>query len=164
MFFVPIRRAGACDPACCPIVGAPSIHMFGLLFLILRRMLEIRRDISRRRALSSDRDLYGPGAYYVGTILAGSAFALSGRVPLLAAAKNRAIASRLKSAGRLPVLPPERRIQAARTAKAVDQMIRAGIRSNGDRHHPAGGSVRAPHQTIAAPTCHPNREPESGPG
>ena len=81
MFFVPVRRAGAWT-GLLSILGAPSIHMFGLLFLI-PAMLAIRRDIAVVAALAIAT--YTDLGLIIGTILVSSAFALSGRVPMLAA-------------------------------------------------------------------------------
>ena len=84
MFRVPINRAGAWT-GLLSILGAPSIHMFGLLFLI-PAMLEIRRDVAVVAALAIAT--YTDLGFIVGTVLAGSAFALSGRVPMLAARRE----------------------------------------------------------------------------
>jgi hypothetical protein len=81
VFRLPVGRAGAWT-GLLSIVGAPSIHMFGLLFLI-PAMLEIRRDIAVVAALAIAT--YTDLGLIVGTLLAGSVFALSGRIPMLAA-------------------------------------------------------------------------------
>ena len=80
MFFIPVSRAGAWIGVL-SIVGAPSIHMFGLLFL-LPAMLEIRREIALVAALAiaSYTDVGVP----LGTVLVIVAFGLSSRVPLFA--------------------------------------------------------------------------------
>jgi hypothetical protein len=84
VFRVPVGRAGAWT-GLLSIVGAPSIHMFGLLFLI-PAMLEIRRDIAVVAALAIAT--YTDLGLIIGTLLAGSAFALSGRVAMLAARRG----------------------------------------------------------------------------
>ena len=84
MFVVPVGRAGAWT-GLLSILGAPSIHMFGLLFLI-PAMLEIRRDIAVVAALAIAT--YTDLGFIVGIVLAGSTFALSGRVPMLAARRT----------------------------------------------------------------------------
>jgi hypothetical protein len=81
MFAVPVGRAGAWT-GLLSMLGAPSIHMFGLLFLI-PSMLAIRRDLAVVAALAIAT--YTDLGFIVGVLLAGSAFALSGRVPMFAA-------------------------------------------------------------------------------
>ena len=81
VFVIPVSRAGGWL-GILSIVGAPSLHIFGLIFLI-PAMLEIRRDIAVVAALAIAT--YTDLGLIIGTILVSSAFALSGRVPLLAA-------------------------------------------------------------------------------
>jgi hypothetical protein len=78
---IPVGRAGGWL-GILSIVGAPSLHIFGLIFLI-PAMLEIRRDIAVVAALAIAT--YTDFGFIIGTILVCSAFALSGRVPLIAA-------------------------------------------------------------------------------
>jgi hypothetical protein len=80
VFVIPVGRAGGWL-GILSIVGAPSLHIFGLIFLI-PAMLEIRRDIAVVAALAIAT--YTDLGLIIGTILLSSAFALSGRVPLLA--------------------------------------------------------------------------------
>jgi hypothetical protein len=81
MFFVPVSRAAAWT-GLLSILGAPSIHMFGLLFLI-PAMLAIRRDVAVVAALAIAT--YTDLGFLVGVVLVGLTFALSGRVTMLAA-------------------------------------------------------------------------------
>jgi hypothetical protein len=81
VLFVPPNRAGAWIGVL-SVVGAPSLHMFGFVFL-LPAMLLIRRDIALVGALliaSYVTILLVPGA-----VLVGAVFALSGRFTMLAA-------------------------------------------------------------------------------
>jgi hypothetical protein len=77
MFFIPVSRAGAWIGVL-SIVGAPSLHMFGLLFLI-PAMLEIRREIALVAALGIAS--YTGVGVLLGTVLVIATFALSTRVP-----------------------------------------------------------------------------------
>jgi hypothetical protein len=81
VFVIPVGRAGGWL-GILSIVGAPSLHIFGLIFL-LPAMLEIRRDVAVVAALAIAT--YTDLGLVIGTVLVGSAFALSGRVSMLAA-------------------------------------------------------------------------------
>ncbi len=80
MFFVPMRRAGAWI-GLLSIVGAPSLHMFGMLFLI-PALLEIRREIALFAVFAIGT--YTGLGLIGGSLVAGIAFALSGKVPAFA--------------------------------------------------------------------------------
>jgi hypothetical protein len=79
--FVPPNRAGAWIGVL-SVIGAPSLHMFGFLFL-LPAMLLIRRDIALVGAMLIAT--YVPILLVPGAVLVGVVFALSGRVAMLAA-------------------------------------------------------------------------------
>lgn len=81
VFFVPVERAGAWI-GLLSILGAPSLHQFGLLFLI-PAMLAIRREIALVAALSIAS--YTGVGVLLGTALVIVAFGLSTRMPLFAA-------------------------------------------------------------------------------
>jgi hypothetical protein len=81
VFVIPVGRAGAWL-GILSVVGAPSLHIFGLIFLV-PAMLEIRREVAIVAALAIAT--YTDLGLVVGTLLVCSAFALSGRVPTLAA-------------------------------------------------------------------------------
>lgn len=87
MFFIPLDRAGAWIGVL-SIVGAPSLHQFGLLFLI-PAMLEIRREIALVAALAIAS--YTGVGILIGTALAIIAFGLSTRLPLLAARRKEPV-------------------------------------------------------------------------
>jgi glycosyl transferase family 87 len=98
MFFVPVPRAGAWIGVL-SVVGAPSVHIFGLLFLV-PAMLEIRREIALVAALGIAS--YTGVGVLLGTVLVVVAFALSSRVPLFA------VRGRTARAGTGPT--PDRRL------------------------------------------------------
>lgn len=87
VFFVPVRLAGAWI-GLLAIVGAPSLHIFGLLFL-LPAMLEIRREIALVAFLAIGT--YTNPGLVLGTTLAAVAFVLSARVPMLRARDDAAV-------------------------------------------------------------------------
>jgi hypothetical protein len=80
MFVIPVGRAGAWIGVL-SVVGAPSLHMFGLLFLI-PAMLEIRREIAVVAALGIAS--YTGVGVLLGTVLVIVSFALSTRLPMFA--------------------------------------------------------------------------------
>ena len=83
VFFIPVGRAGGWI-GLLSIVGAPSLHIFGLIFL-LPAMLEIRRDVALVAALGIAT--YTEPGLILGTSLVAITFALSGRVPILMPAR-----------------------------------------------------------------------------
>ena len=81
MFFVPVGRAGAWIGVL-SILGAPSLHQFGLLFLI-PAMLEIRREIALVAALAIAS--YTGVGVLLGTALVIVSFLLATRLHIFAA-------------------------------------------------------------------------------
>jgi hypothetical protein len=79
VFVVPVQRAGAWL-GILTVVGAPSLHIFGLIFLV-PAMLEVRRDIALVAALLIAT--YTDVGLVLGTALVIVTFTLSGWVPLL---------------------------------------------------------------------------------
>jgi hypothetical protein len=92
VLFVPPNRAGAWIGVL-SVLGAPSLHMFGFLFL-LPALLLIRRDIALVGAMLIAT--YVPILLLPGAVMIGVVFALSGRVRMLEAPA---------SGGWLPDLP-----------------------------------------------------------
>jgi hypothetical protein len=80
MFFVPVGRAGAWVGVL-SILGAPSLHQFGLLFLI-PAMLEIRREIALVAAIGIAS--YTGVGVLMGTTLVVVAFVLATQLPVWA--------------------------------------------------------------------------------
>ena len=87
VFVIPVGRAGGWL-GILTIVGAPSLHIFGLIFL-LPAMLEIRRDIALAAALAIAT--YTDLGLILGTSLVAVVFALSGRAPILAARRHAVV-------------------------------------------------------------------------
>jgi hypothetical protein len=84
VFVIPVNRAGGWL-GILTIVGAPSLHIFGLIFL-LPAMLEIRRDVALAAALAIAT--YTDLGLILGTSLVAVVFAFSGRAPILAARRH----------------------------------------------------------------------------
>lgn len=84
VFVVPVERAGAWIGVL-SVLGAPSLHVFGLLFLI-PAMLEIRREIALVAALGIAS--YTGVGVLLGTALVIVAFGLAARVPTFAAGRG----------------------------------------------------------------------------
>jgi hypothetical protein len=80
VFVIPAARAGAWL-GLLMVVGAPSLHIFGLIFL-LPAMLEIRRDVALAGALLIAT--YTDVGLLAGTALVAVTFVLSERSPILA--------------------------------------------------------------------------------
>jgi hypothetical protein len=87
VFVVPVGRAGGWI-GILSVIGAPSLHIFGLVFLV-PAMLEIRRDIAVVAALAIAT--YTDLGLVLGTLLVAIAFALAGRSPILAARRDPAV-------------------------------------------------------------------------
>jgi hypothetical protein len=81
VFVIPVERAGAWL-GILTILGAPSLHIFGLVFLV-PAMLEIRRDVALAAALLIAT--YTNIGLILGTALVVVAFAVSGWAPILRA-------------------------------------------------------------------------------
>ena len=81
VFVIPVGRAGAWL-GILTILGAPSLHIFGLVFLV-PAMLEIRRDVALAAALLIAT--YTNIGLILGTALVVVAFAMSGWAPILRA-------------------------------------------------------------------------------
>jgi hypothetical protein len=79
VFVIPVRRAGAWL-GLLTVIGAPSLHVFGLIFL-LPAMLEVRRDVALTAALLIAT--YTEVGLVSGTALAMVAFALMHWLPVL---------------------------------------------------------------------------------
>lgn len=80
VLFVPIRHAGAWL-GLLTVIGAPSLHIFGLIFL-LPAMLEVRRDVALAAALLIAT--YTDFGLVAGSALVAIAFVLAQRAPILA--------------------------------------------------------------------------------
>jgi hypothetical protein len=78
VFVIPVGRAGGWL-GILSVLGAPSLHIFGLIFLV-PGMLEIRRDVAIVAALAIAT--YTDLGVILGTSLVTIAFALSGRLPI----------------------------------------------------------------------------------
>jgi hypothetical protein len=87
VFVIPVNRAGGWL-GILTIVGAPSLHIFGLIFL-LPAMLEIRRDVALAAALAVAT--YTDLGLILGTSLVAVVFAFSGRAPILAARRHAVV-------------------------------------------------------------------------
>jgi hypothetical protein len=87
VFVIPIPRAGAWL-GILTVIGAPSLHIFGLIFLV-PAMLGIRRDIALLGALLIAT--YTELGLVSGAALVTIAFALSSRVPILSAGGHAAV-------------------------------------------------------------------------
>jgi hypothetical protein len=84
VFVIPVGRAGGWL-GILSIVGAPSLHIFGLIFL-LPAMLEIRRDVALAAALAIAT--YTEPGMILGTSLVAVVFVFAGRAPILAARRH----------------------------------------------------------------------------
>ncbi len=93
VFVIPVGRAGGWL-GILSIVGAPSLHIFGLIFLV-PAMLEIRRDVAVVAALAIAT--YTDLGLVLGTALVAVSFVFAGRASILATRRDPAVNVRTTS-------------------------------------------------------------------